>query len=304
MSARRRTPATAAFLVAALVLGGPVRGQEDGPEGPEPPRALLGELKAERDRQLERYLRVKTSVERQSADLQVLRREHAAIAAQVGRLESRADLSLLERRELEGLRTTLARKSQPIARLQIQLDAQQGRLEQARLELIEACSAYAERLLEKADHTRFVRPEQTREIVEEAVSELAFLDDLERVQLPVREMPQIPVMTVYTDPEEIETWVGLLAEHLDDAEQLLARLRPEVELREARARRLDRLAQAGYAVPGLDRRLERAREQQAQVAKLYDDALQRASSFRAKLGELGRLLAEQGLRRAQPREGR
>jgi hypothetical protein len=292
---RARLWVEAALLTALVVVAGPAA----APSVWAQERRRLPELEDERDRALESWSRVDASLRRQEQRLGEIASLHQALVAEEAGLQEQAP-GFLRDRELEAKRQELRRVSAERAGAL----REQGRLSRqeliARRELIATSHPWVARLFELAERARRAgRDEQAEGYANTALDELEFLEDLEELDEELGyplELPDLEEETEGLTAEELGILIEIYREPTAEAHDQVAWLEPEHRRLTERLQHLDRLAQAGFALPTLQQRIDRTRESLGIVSDLLAAAQDDLQRCEERLEALEQLQVERSMR--------
>lgn len=240
------------------------------------------ELKAARDRASNAYLHANARLQKARTDFEGQRSRRATLIAEQRRLEAEG-AGLLRDYQLGEVRQELRRVAEDYREAQHQLEDARSEERVRRLELIRASWAWVTRMLEVADRVHDDRPLDAQTWASKADEELQLIENLEHGIEPVPPV-EVPALE---DPtavplDQLERLIGLFSELAERAEQRARDLEPERLKLDERVRRLDKLVN-DRKVRELTERLERAREDLAQVAGLVEGEGTRATDYRARV---------------------
>jgi hypothetical protein len=265
----------------ALCLPAPSAAQER----PQGRTATEPELKAARDRASNAYLHANARLQKARTDFEAQRARRATLIAEQRRLEAEG-AGILRDYQLGELRQELRRVAEDYREAQHQLEDSRSEERVRRLELIRASWSWVTRLLEVADRVHEDRPIDAQRLASTAAEELQLIENLEHGIEPVPPVEVPPLEDPSAVPlDQLERLIGLFSELAERAEQRARDLEPERQKLDERVRRLDKLVN-DRKVRELTERLERAREDLAQVAGLVEGEGTRAVDYRARVQTL------------------
>lgn len=243
------------------------------------------ELKAARDRASNAYLHANARLQSARSDFEDQRSRRATLIAEQRRLEAEG-AGLYRDYQLEKLRQDLRRVAEDLREAQHQMEDARSEERVRRLELIRASWSWVTRLLEVADRVHDDRPIDAQRLASTAAEELQLIENLEHGVEPAPPIEVPPLEDPKAVPlDQLERLIGLFSELAERAEQRARDLEPERQKLDERVRRLDKLVN-DRKVRELTERLERAREDLAQVAGLVEGEGTRATDYRARVQTL------------------
>lgn len=242
----------------------------------------LPDLLQERNEAIHRYH--ETAVELSALDNELAAAEKALQSANDDVRRAEADGGPFRAQTVQKLRA----KARAVAEEKVKLSMRHAELtprhELQRVQLIEARSAYANRLMEVADRLGSDRLRNIREYTELALNELGAIANLRKAgQAASNLKPVVAPLGPYASLDDMQWRARAYERQIESFQSQLRELRPREKMIEKHVLHLDHLHQRGYALPELAQTLERERSELAQVQELR-------AAIETQTGYYGRLL--------------